>query len=432
VSTIASLAGTAAGLGIPDYLVRRVAQRPELAEREAGGTILVTLLAALVGGIALAVVFPLTGFPLEDNRLLYVALLGMLAVPVQGALFSWLRGRDANTRYAWSNAASVVVWAIVGVVALWAGANVLTYTLLGALVPLGVALAAFKLSGLRPAIPTWEVGPMRDLVRGGLPFLGCTLTQLLAFSIDRVILGALVPAAEVGWYAAANRIVYIPIFIPHLFATPLFAAVSRLNDDPVSIRRAMAESVRLVLLLTVPLSAGLIVVAPLVPNFLGWPTDFVNTVPLMQIMSASMPVMSVNTVLVSGLMALGYEGKWAWVSVVVAGLNAVVNLACIPWFETVAGDGAIGAAIVTGVTELLMFAGVLVLIPNHLFERRLFWVAARIAMAGAASAVVASALLPLALPLSALAGAAVYAASVYVLRVLTMADLRHLAARRRH
>jgi O-antigen/teichoic acid export membrane protein len=430
VTTIATMAGTAFGLGVPDYLVRHVAQRTETAERDVGMAMLTTLFTTLFGALVVAIAVPLLGFPIENNQLLWVALLGVLAVPAQGGLFAWLRGHDDHVGYAWWNAASVVLWAVLGLLALVGGASVLVYTLIGALVPTGISLLAFRLGSRRPSLPRPDFGEMRAMVLCGIPFLGCTLTQVVASTVDRVILGGLVPASVVGWYAAANRIVYIPIFVPHLVSTPLFAAVSRHSHDPVAIRRAITESVRIVLLLTVPLAAGLVVIAPIIPGLVGWPEDFVNTVPLMQVLAVSMPLMSANTVIVSGLMALGFEGKWARASFVVALSNIAINIACIPWFQQNMGNGAIGAAAVTGATELLMFCAVLILIPRAIFDPKILWIGVRVALAGCLSGIAAAVLMPIALPLSALAGVTVYAGSALLVKVLSVSDLRMLASRR--
>jgi O-antigen/teichoic acid export membrane protein len=293
-----------------------------------------------------------------------------------------------------------------------------------------VLLVAFRLSGLRPSFPPLDLQHVRSVIAGGLPFLGCTLTQIVASTIDRVILGAMVPAAEVGWYAAANRIVYIPIFVPNLVSAPLFVAVSRHSGDTPMVRKALAESLRVVLLCTVPLAAGLMVVAPVIPSLVGWPADFENTVVLMQVLAISMPLMSVNTILVSALMALGRERRWVWLSAVVTVANILMNIACIPLFESLTGDGAIGSAAITAVTEVLMTAGILTLVPREVLDSRTLWVGTRITLAGVVAGLAANATLPQAIVLSAVVGAVTYFGCTFLLKVLTTADVRHILARR--
>jgi PST family polysaccharide transporter len=122
--------------------------------------------------------------------------------------------------------------------------------------------------------------------------------------IDRILLGFFVSSSELGWYGAAYRIIGIPIFIPNLVITPLFPALSRSQQEPDALRRVIAQVLRAVLVLMVPLSAAICVLAPEIPTLLGWPADFENSVPLMQILSIQVPIVGFDMVLGAVLMSL--------------------------------------------------------------------------------------------------------------------------------
>jgi O-antigen/teichoic acid export membrane protein len=247
--------------------------------------------------------------------------------------------------------------------------------------------------------------------------------------IDRVLLGGFVPAAEVGWYAAAFRIIGIPIFIPTLVITPLFPALSRSVSEPDTIRRTIAQTVRIMLLLMVPLCAGIIVVAPAIPALFAWPDDFGNAVPLMVILSLQLPVVAVDMVLGTVLMAIGRQGRWLAVGMFAAALKIALNYVTIPVFEHAVGNGAIGASVVTIATEIVMFGGAMLLIPRSLLDPRLAWGALRIALAGLAIVVVGTYLLPMALALAIAGGVLAYLVASIGLRALTLDDLHLIAAR---
>jgi hypothetical protein len=93
------------------------------------------------------------------------------------------------------------------------------------------------------------------------------------------------------------------------------------------------------------------------------------------------------------------------------------------------GNGAVGASLVTIVTEIVMFGGAMLLIPRHLIEPRVIWDAARIFLAGGAIVVAGSALLPAALALAIAGGALAYVVTVVVLRAFTLDDLRLILSR---
>src|SRR5205085_32097 len=126
------------------------------------------------------------------------------------------------------------------------------------------------------------------------------------------------------------------------------------------------------------------------------PDDFANAVPLMMILSVHLPIVAVDMLLGTVIMAIGREARWVRVGLIAAVFNMGVNLMCIPLSQQLAGNGAIGASITTVLTEVLMFFGALYLIPKHLFDRRIVWQAVRVVLAGLAMGAVGVALLPVA------------------------------------
>jgi O-antigen/teichoic acid export membrane protein len=430
--TITTLVGTASGLGLPDYLVRRVAQHPDTVEHDLGIALLLQTATAVVGALLVAGLVPIIAPGLLPLPLLYVALGALLVVPAQSVLLTAFRGREQHTQYAWFNASGAVLGQVAGALALLLGAGVVVYAIVTGLSTLLCAVVAWKLSRLRPVWPRVErklAGELREFAWGGFPFLTWTLTMSITGGIDRLLLGVFTSAVQVGWYAAAFRVFSIPVFIPNLIVTPLFPALSRSARDPLAIRRTIARTVRMTLLLMIPMTAGTIVVAPAIPSLLGWPDDFANAVPLIALLSLQLPIVATDSVLGVVLMAIGRQGRWVTVGVLATGFKIVANLVAIPLFEAWFGNGAIGAAIVTALCEALMCVGAILLIPKHLLDPRIAWDAIRISVAGVATVLIGAALLPFALALAIVGGAAAFFLVAVVLRVLTRDDVQLLMSR---
>jgi O-antigen/teichoic acid export membrane protein len=249
----------------------------------------------------------------------------------------------------------------------------------------------------------------------------------------------LVPANEVGWYAAAYRIIGIPGFIPTMVIAPLFPALSRSAHEPAIVRRTVAQTLRALLILMIGACAATVVAAPLIPTVLGWPSDFQDAVPLMMILAIHVPVVAVDMVLGVVLMAIHRESRWVVVGLIAAVFNITTNLTAIPVFEMTTGNGAVAAAIATVATEVLMAVGAIVLIPKHLLDPSIAWVGARLAAAAGAGIVVGLAVQPLLLArtdvsdvvvlISVAAAGSVYAACAFALRVTTTADVREMLVR---
>ncbi len=126
-------------------------------------------------------------------------------------------------------------------------------------------------------------------------------------------------------------------------------------------------------------------------------------------------------------MAIGGESRWVRVGLVASGFNIALNLVGIPAAERLFANGAIGASVITVLTEILMCAGALILIPKHLLERRTVLDVGRIVLGGTATVVVGMTLLPYALVLAIVGGALSYITVAVVLRILTTDDVRQLA-----
>jgi O-antigen/teichoic acid export membrane protein len=429
--TIATLATTASGLGVSEFLVRRAAQRPHTLQRDAGVAFAIQMITAVVCMVAvLALARALTASFL-DEQLLVVSLLPILGAPAQTVLLSAFRGREQHKSYAWFNAIGVVLTSVGAVAVLLAGGDVVAAIGVGNALPIAFTLLAWKLTALRPSISFDRtlVPEIGEFIRGGFPFLTWQLTLAAYGQIDKVLLGALVPAAEVGWYGAAYRIIGIVVFIPTLVIAPLFPALSRSAKDWLALRRTIARTLKLLLLLMVGLGAGTVVAAPAVPGLLGWPADFDRAVPLMMILALHEPFVAVDMVLGVVLMAIHREARWVLVGVGATVFNAVANLLAIPLFQQMTGNGAIGAAIVTLLTEVLMFFGALSLIPKPLLDPSLIWQAGRLFLAGIAAAAVGVLLLPLTLLIAAPAAALTYVSAVLLMRVMTVEDLGPLGNR---
>lgn len=435
VMSIGALATTAASLGIPDFLIRRIAQQPHTLSRDLSIALLVQTVCACLFALAFAVLAPLFASSLPDARLLDVALVGMIFGPAQALLLSAFRGREQHVHYAWVNACGVVVSTVGGVVALLLGADLLTFLAITLVLTNLATFVGWGISGLRPASFRLDRSLLidaRELILRGLPFVTWSLTLAIYGGIDRLLLGAFVSPAEVGWYAAAYRIIGISVFIPTLFVAPLFPALSRSVHEPDAIRAAIAHTLRASLLLTVPINALMIVVAQVVPSLLGWPAEFTNAVPLMIILSLHVPVVAVDMVLATVVMAIGREAAWIRVGLVACVFNIVLNLVTIPLFEHVAANGAIGASIVTVGTELVMSIGAITLIPKNLLDPKLTGQAARILLAGLITVLVGIVLLQVTLMLAIVGGAAAYIGVAALLRSASLSDFRLLTQRFSH
>lgn len=420
--TISGLAGAVLALGVPGYLVRRTATRPHEARAEAAGAVVLMFAASLLAALALSIVLPLAGLDFSRPNLLRVAFCGMVVSNVQAVLNAVLIGRGNNAVYAWLNAGSVVIGVAAGLAVLAMGGSVTMFAATMVVNLLLTTIVAWWATGCRLQPASFSPGMWRRLVRGGLPFLGMGFAMRIRAEVDRILLIFLAGASAVGWYATAHRIIAIPLFIPTLITTPLLPALSRHPDDRAVFRETLNRSILAVLLLTVPVSATLAVVAPAVPDVLHWSRDYQSAVPLMIILALVQPLVALDMVLGTALIALKREHPWLRIIALGAMFNTVLNIALISLLDRSTGNGAIGAALTTLATELVLLACALRLLSG-MIDRRLLGAIARIVVAAGCLALVGTVLRPVSPALSGIAGGLVFVAVAVALRLVGVAEL---------
>ncbi len=428
VITLANLAGLVASLGVPNYLRRQIARQPDRVAGLGSTALALSLVSAFAVAALLLAATALLGHRAPQAAPLTIALLGMIVGAPQTVLFSLFVGQERHARFAWLNAAAATGSTAAGIAVLVLGGDLIAYMVAGLVASGVVTLASWRSAGFRLARAALAPSLLLDLARCGLPFLGWNVALQVYGEVDKLLLGAMAQDAVVGWYAAAYRIISIPGFIPTLIITPLLPVLARCAGDVPLARQTLRQSLVVALVLTVPLCGLIVATAPAIPGLLGWPPPFEHAVPLLQILALHIPLVAVDMVLGTALIALGREHKWLIVGIVAAVFNPALNLLCIPYFEHQAGNGAIGAAVVTVLTELLMLTGALVLMPSGLLERAFLGVSARIGLAAVCLVGVAAAILTLSLPLAVIGGGLAYLSALLALGVVTVDDLG--AARR--
>jgi O-antigen/teichoic acid export membrane protein len=239
----------------------------------------------------------------------------------------------------------------------------------------------------------------------------------------------------VGWYNAAIRIMAIPGFVPVIVMAVTFPALSAAAYDRERFASIARRSIQAILVANVPIGIGMILLPDRLTGFFRYPADFSNCWPLIGLLALGMPLIGVDMIIGAALIATERQRAWTAVGIAAALLNPLVNLAAIPYTQARFGNGAIGAAAVTSLTELFMLVLGLRLLRSGTLDRSTLFVAVRVLAAGVPMAAVAWLTRDLSLPVTVALAGATYAAACLVTRAVTVGDLReirqHLLARHR-
>jgi O-antigen/teichoic acid export membrane protein len=367
------------------------------------------------------------------RSIFYVLLPGFVLQMICNSLSASLRGLQEMRPVALGESLNKVAQTMLMILLMVRGYSVVTVAAVSVVGP-ALALAIMALSLRRRISLTFRIDLLlwRSLLFGGLPFLLWHTALLTYGQVDLVFLAKLTSDEVVGWYAAAYRLVAIPAFLPGIVTAALFPALSSVARYDTQAVKGMAwAAVRIVFFATLPMGLGIALLPDRIIEFLGYPEAFRNSVPLMTILALHMPVVSVTMVI--GICLISLDKQWQWVAAGVAAalLNPALNLLLIPLTQSAYENGAIGAAVATGLTELLMLAFGLCLLPRGLVDMKGVLDVLRLLAAGLVMSAVVWFLRDvelLAVPV--LAGAAIYLALAWLMGALPLRQMLNLIRNR--
>jgi len=353
-----------ANYGLNILLIRDVSQDRSQAGRFLFNSSILRMLTALVAALPIAgYIFatargpnPLS--PAELTAIVFM-MIGMmfsgLALGVSGLFYVH---EQAEVPAAMSTVTTILKVGL-GLIALLAGTSFVGLSAVSIIVNLVtlilLATLAFRRFDLHGP---WELDrPMiRGMLRLGFPLMLIHLLQTIFISIDVLLLRQLLPNGEqvVGWYNSAWKWFNALQIIPSYFTLALFPIISRaIKENMDTARRMYRISLKLMLLLALPIAALTTFAAPLLIGLLGGREYLPQGAVALQIIIWSIPFGWLNSVTNYVLIALGMERYQPRAFTIAVGFNVIFNWLLIPRYSFV-GSGVI--TILSEVVLLIVFA----------------------------------------------------------------------------
>jgi O-antigen/teichoic acid export membrane protein len=305
------------------------------------------------------------------------------------------------------------------------GGSLLAYALvfnLACAIPL-VAIFIYLRSTIR-ASARLDLTLWKNVLVGGFPFFILAALTIFYGTIDIPLLQAFAGDEEVGWYGLAYRWVSMPAFFAASVSLAFFPALSvegvRPND---SFARLANRALYVVAFVAMPAGLGIALIAN---DFLTllYGSEFEQAVPLMQLLALHIPIVGLDMVLGTIVVASDRQRQWVMISVAAAIMNPALNLAAIPFAARRFDNGAIGAAGVTVLTEVLIMLAALRLRPAGVLDRSTATLLVRILAASLTMAPVLLALADSPLAVRILAGALTFGVASLALGAISVREIR--------
>lgn len=244
-------------------------------------------------------------------------------------------------------------------------------------------------AGVRRAGPDRET--IKALLTGGVAFVAFDVVLRLQPYIDASWLKSLGTTEEIGWYAAATRLVGALTTPASLVAFAIYPTLARLwATDRPEYDRLVRVSLRAMILFGSCAGVGTVAFAGSVTKILYGPAFWPAAADL-QLLAPFILLLYGSMMLGSAIFAAQKQLVWAGVQALCIPVSLIADPLLIRLFQSRSGNGGLGVCVSLGLAEAVMLAGGLVLIPKGILDRSLLrelgrGVAAGAVMAGAAYA----------------------------------------------
>ena len=249
------------------------------------------------------------------------------------------------------------------------------------------ALRSVNLNGL-----SVDFGTVKTILHRGTPFVFMALAMTFQPGIDAAFLSKLAPAEVVGWHSAARRLVGFLIFPASALVGALYPTLCRLHaTDLEAFKRMTASALRGTSLLVIPVSLGCLLYPDIGIAFYDRAL-FQPAEQNLRVLSLFVFLLYFTMPLGISVLASGRQHEWTLVQSSCVITSLALDPLLVPVFQRRMGNGGIGIAVATLVSEAVVLCCGVWLAPRGIFGRQ-FWRSLVPALAAGAAMVVVAGLL---------------------------------------
>jgi O-antigen/teichoic acid export membrane protein len=369
--SVSGILAIALGFGTKNYIVRTmVVSEDEVSALVATATTLRLLLSPLFV-LATFLYAHFAHYSHEGTIVLYLAagatLLYLLAEPLQAAFQATERMKYlaySDIVYKSSQGLVGIVLALVGFGAIGFGG---CWLVTSALV---VALDVFWLGRYFRLKLRTSVRRLARMAKQSFAYWAFGMFFMIYLWIDTTMLSLMTNSTVVGWYGVPTRLFQTFMVVPILMSTAWLPRLVRVFErDPRDLARTAGTPTELVLLLGLPIAAGIAAAAGPVIRLLYGPA-YAQAIPVFVILGLCIPPMYLSIMLSQMMIAAKRQIVWTWMMAGATLFNPAVNALLIPITQRRFGNGAIGAALSLLLTELVIVTAGLVVAGSGVIGRR--------------------------------------------------------------
>jgi O-antigen/teichoic acid export membrane protein len=379
---------------------------------------------------ALMVFMFAAGYPPEVRILIIIFGFAMLNETARKVLYSGYQGFELMKYPALGNIVERVFTMVFGVAALLLGAPVYVVALiLVAGEILNFAICVRNAGTLIPRIPSVDWKSAMASLKEALPYFLWSIFGIIYYRVDAVMLSLMTSDEVVGWYGAAYRFFDILMFLPSIFSIAVLPVMSRLwKQEQSTMALTTRKSVEYIVFAAIPVSISIFFFSNDIIHLFFGLEEYTQSVRVLQIFSAGLMLVYVDIILGTAILASDKQKAWSITAFFAVLLNIGLNWFMIPFTQTHYGNGGLGAAIATIITEFYVMIVAIIIIPGSAYSNGPVTMLLKSLAGGVVMSLAVMALqsLPLHWIAQAILGVAVYVIVCLMMKVLEPQELEFI------
>jgi O-antigen/teichoic acid export membrane protein len=337
-------------LGFPTLLTREVAANPLEGSKLTVQFLFIEGLSALLVLCALLPIARILGFEGRGLIICYLVILAEICRSAKTTIRSVLRGKGWFRSETISVALERSVVAILAIAVLWLSGNLIL--VLVTLILLRIIDILGLLYYLSRKVSIWSpvnLNRIQQSFRRSLPFAVTGILVIIYYQIDLIMLKALAPTEQVGFYSVAFRVMEIFSALPRVIFAVVFTRFAQCYvNEPKKLPKEIYKATRLLVMVVVPI----LVVAGFIQENLVEALYGETFFPATQSLAILLPTISMSMfggLVAQALNATANEKCLPFIGATTVMINLGSNAILIPLM------GPVGAAIATLLSELVQF-----------------------------------------------------------------------------
>lgn len=248
---------------------------------------------------------------------------------------------------------------------------------------LNLLISILFIPKLTSSLPRVEWRKTLGVLSSSLPYFLGAVFAVIYFRIDAVMLSLFTSDEVVGWYGAAYRFFDIVMFIPSILTVVIFPILSRLwISEKDKLATTSSQTLSLVTLVGVPVTLLIFFNASHIVDLFFGLEEYYASIIILQLFAVGILIIYIDFIFGSTIMAVDKQRQWAFIAFIAIFINIGLNYFFIPYTQLTYGNGGIGAAIATLITELYIMVAAIVMIPRDILREINLRLLAKLGIAG--------------------------------------------------